>query len=81
MAKGASKKLDQAAKKKECALISPWIKSVVNHMYWIAARCGKDSALKKAKWSSIVNHLEMTLCKNAYAICNLFKGCKNDYFR
>ena len=22
----------------------------------------------------------MTLCKNAYAMCSLFKGCKNDYF-
>ena len=52
-----SKKLEQAAKKKECQPIRPWIKSVVNHMYWLAASSGNDSELKKAKWLSILNHI------------------------
>ena len=54
---GVSKKLEQAAKKKVCQPIRPWIKSTVNHMYWIAATCGTDAELKKAKWLSIVNHV------------------------
>ena len=54
---GVSKKLEQAAKKKEGQTIRPWIKSTVNHMYWIAATCGTDASMKKAKWLSMVNHV------------------------
>ena len=73
MAKGVSKKLEQAAKKKECGLIRPWIKSVVNHMYWIAASCGTNSALKKAKWISIVNHI----CDKHEGHDDLFPKCEH----
>jgi hypothetical protein len=52
-----SKKLEAAAKKRGGAEIRPWIKSIVNHCYWIAASSGVDGDLVKAKWLSVANHI------------------------
>jgi hypothetical protein len=54
---GISKKLEVAAKKKDCGDIRPWIKSSVNHCYWVAASCGNDGDLKEQKWSSLTQHI------------------------
>ena len=54
---GVSKKLENACKKRDCATIRPWIKSSVNHCYWVAASCGDDEQLKLQKWSSLVEHV------------------------
>lgn len=54
---GISKKLEAAAKKPGGKDIRPWIKSIVNHIYWISSSCGMDGELKTAKWLSIVNHI------------------------
>jgi hypothetical protein len=54
---GISKKLEAEAKKKGGKDICPWIKSVVNHIYWISSSCGNDGELKTLKWLSIVNHI------------------------
>ncbi|VDI28809.1 Hypothetical predicted protein [Mytilus galloprovincialis] len=40
VAKGVSKKLEAAAKKRGGKDIRPWIKSIVNHIYWISSSCG-----------------------------------------
>ncbi|CAC5390531.1 unnamed protein product [Mytilus coruscus] len=57
VAKGISKKLEAAAKKSGSKDIRPWIKSIVNHIYWISSSCGTNGDLKLAKWRSIVNHI------------------------
>ncbi|XP_071160693.1 uncharacterized protein [Mytilus edulis] len=57
VAKGVSKKLEAAAKKSGGKDIRPWIKSIVNHIYWISSSCGMDGDLKTAKWLSIMNHM------------------------
>ena len=44
-------------KRKECDRIRLLIKSSVNRLYWVAATCGKNGDLKKAKWTSIINHV------------------------
>uniref|UniRef100_A0A8W8NUB4 Uncharacterized protein n=1 Tax=Magallana gigas TaxID=29159 RepID=A0A8W8NUB4_MAGGI len=54
---GISKKLETASKKRDCGNIRHWIKSSVNHCYWVAASCGGDSELKVQKWSSLVQHV------------------------
>lgn len=54
---GISKKLEAEAKKEGGKDIRPWIKSVVNHIYWIWSSCGNDGELKTLKWMSIVNHI------------------------
>ena len=41
----------------DCHEIRPWIKSMSNHMYWVAASSGDDGDLKLGKWSSILNHV------------------------
>lgn len=54
---GISKKLETQAKKKNAEDIRPWIKSIVNHTYWVAASSGMDQNLKRQKWTSITNHI------------------------
>lgn len=55
--KGISKKLEAASKKRDFADIRPWIKSYVNHCYWVAASCGEDGYLKEQKWSLLTEHV------------------------
>ena len=65
------KKLEQMSKK-GCPELSPWVKSIVNHLYWVASS-SKDSSpdMLEAKWVSIVNHIvNIHSHKN-----NLFKKC------
>jgi len=51
-------KIDSLAKKKDCAVVSKWTKSVMNHMFWCAASTVDDNEdLKGAKWLSIANHI------------------------
>lgn len=54
---GISKKLEAAAKKRDAGDIRPWIKSIVNHAYWVAATSGDNEEMKLAKWKSITNHI------------------------
>ncbi|XP_061190456.1 uncharacterized protein LOC133198376 [Saccostrea echinata] len=37
--------------------IRPWIKSIVNHTYWVAASSGNNGQMKTDKWKSLSNHL------------------------
>ncbi|XP_068736804.1 uncharacterized protein [Montipora capricornis] len=56
--KGIGKKIDSLAKNKDCAVVSKWKKSVVNHTFWCAASTDDDDDdLKEAKWLSITNHI------------------------
>ncbi|CAC5398257.1 unnamed protein product [Mytilus coruscus] len=57
IAKGISKKLETRAKKKDTGDIRPWIKSIVNHTYWVSASSGEDQNVKIHKWTSISNHI------------------------
>ncbi|CAC5381135.1 unnamed protein product [Mytilus coruscus] len=52
-----SKKLETRAKKKDTGDIRPWIKSIVNHTYWVAASSGEDQNVKIQNWTSISNHI------------------------
>lgn len=55
---GTGKKIDALAKKKDCAVVQKWKKSVINHMFWCASSTDDDDPdLKEAKWLSITNHL------------------------
>ncbi|CAC5423950.1 unnamed protein product [Mytilus coruscus] len=51
------KKLETRANKKDTGDIRPWIKSIVNHTYWVAASSGEDQNVKIHKWTSISNHI------------------------
>ncbi|XP_078330548.1 uncharacterized protein LOC144624567, partial [Crassostrea virginica] len=57
LAKGISKKLDLAAKKRDYEDIRLWVKSLVNQCYWVAASSGDDDNMKEEKWSSLVEHV------------------------
>ncbi|XP_061179861.1 uncharacterized protein LOC133188445 [Saccostrea echinata] len=52
VAKGISRKLETAAKKRGAGQIRPWIKSIVNHTYWVAASSGNNGQMKTDKWKS-----------------------------
>ena len=48
---GLSKKLESAAQKNKTTSqeICPWMKSIVDHVYWISASSGTDGDLKSSK--------------------------------
>ena len=57
VAKGVSRKLEALAKERNCDEIKPWIRSVVNHLYYCAATSeGGEQVV--AKWKSIANHVQ-----------------------
>ena len=55
--KSLKKKLTAAAKKKTNAELSPWIKSIVNHLWWCSATCDGDATVSREKWKSIQYHI------------------------
>lgn len=57
MVSDIEKKLTTLAKRKVGAEVKPWIASIKNHLYWIAATSGDNGPLKRAKWLSILNHI------------------------
>ena len=54
--KSIKKHLWQAAKHKDSAEIVPWIKAIVNHLWWSCATFDGDAQLLKEKWLSILFH-------------------------
>ncbi|KAJ4946270.1 hypothetical protein JOQ06_023938 [Pogonophryne albipinna] len=53
VAKGISRK------QKECDAIKPWIRSVVNHLYWSAVSTESGHGdLVAEKWMSVINHIQ-----------------------
>ena len=56
LAKSITKKLTEKANKKDCSELSPWIKSVSNHLWWCADTCQGSKELLQEKWISIVHH-------------------------
>ncbi|XP_046569471.1 uncharacterized protein LOC124277801 [Haliotis rubra] len=62
VAKGLRKKLEALAKEKDCEALSPWIKSIVNHLYWCAASTPHgDPELVLEKWRSVINHVQKNI--------------------
>ena len=54
---GIKKKIAAKSKRKDCALLQVWQKSVVNHVYFCAATSGGNQDLALAKWKSILRHV------------------------
>ena len=55
---GLRKKLEAAAKVKDCDIIGHWQRSIINHLYWcVASTPSGDGELIKAKWLSLDNHV------------------------
>ena len=58
VSKNIKKNLCKYAKKKCCAELKYWIKSIINHFWWSCATCNGDATLLKEKWLSILNHIK-----------------------
>ena len=50
-------KLTEKAKKKDCAGLFPWIKSISNHLWWCAETCEHNMELLRQKWISIIHNV------------------------
>ncbi|XP_037498631.2 uncharacterized protein LOC119372223 [Rhipicephalus sanguineus] len=53
--KGLKKKLLAASRKHR--VLSPWIQSIINHLYWVAAMGQGDGDLVVSMWRSLLNHV------------------------
>jgi hypothetical protein len=58
LANSIRKKLVAAAKKKENEELMPWVRSVVNHVWYCAAECKGDPELLIEMWTSILHHIQ-----------------------
>ena len=55
---GFRKKLEAAAKQKDCGIIGNWQRSIINHLYWcVASTMDGDTDTILAKWLSLDNHV------------------------
>ena len=55
---GFRKKLEAAAKQKECQIIGHWQRSIVNHLYWcVVSTKDGDKGTILAKWLSLDDHI------------------------
>ncbi|CAC5407917.1 unnamed protein product [Mytilus coruscus] len=54
VSKGVLKKLEAASKKSGGKDIRPWIKSIVNHIYWISSSCGMDGSVLYKRMKAVV---------------------------
>ena len=55
---GFRKKLEAAAKLKDCQTIGNWQRSIINHLYWcVASTKHGDEDTIEAKWLSLDNHI------------------------
>ena len=50
------KKLTEKANNKDCSELSPWIKSISNHLWWCADTSEGNKELLQEKWISFVHH-------------------------
>ena len=57
-AAGLRKKLEKAAKEKDCTVIGKWQRSIINHLYWsVSSTSDGDPNMMLAKWLSLENHI------------------------
>ena len=56
---GIGKKIDALAKQKDCDTAGLWRRSIVNHLYWVAATApeGNEDMLEEM-WKSVTNHIQ-----------------------
>lgn len=50
--------MDAIAKKSGCEVVGLWRKSIVNHVYYVAATSEGDEDLVEAMWMSLPNHMQ-----------------------
>lgn len=55
---GFRKKVEKAAKQKDCEILGNWLQSMINHLYWSVMSTTDDNTdLVEAKWLSLANHI------------------------
>ena len=75
---GLRKKLEAAAKVKDCVIIGHWQRSIINHFYWcVASTSTGEGELIKAKWLSLENHVHNVHEHNSM----VFKKCAHGRLR
>lgn len=56
VSKGLMEKLTKASKQKGKQDLSPWTKSICNHLWWSCMTCEGDALCLKEKWISVLHH-------------------------
>ena len=58
--KAIKKRLTKISKRKDCADIGPWIKSITNHVWWSTQHCDKDPEKLVEMVQSVTHHIYVT---------------------
>lgn len=75
LAKSVRQDLIAASKKRDCSDLTPWIGSVVNHLWWCAATSDGNQLLCQEKWKSIIYHVAGI---HQWPDFQLFSECRHD---
>lgn len=59
---------------KNDADLMPWVKSIINHLYWASLTCGGDPQLLKKKWISCIYHIPNKHTWNGYKMVQCEHG-------
>ena len=70
--KNIKTKLLAASKKKSCAPLLKWMKSICNHFWWACATCERDEVILREKWTSVLFHIQN---KHEWTGCSKFQAC------
>ena len=74
--KNVKKKLVQAAKKKDCAIINDWIKAIINHFWWCCKSCDGSVDVLRERWMSLMFHISN---KHRWVGYKHFKHCIHNF--
>lgn len=70
------KQLHAKTKYKKYSALAPWVKAVVNHIWWSARTCGGDPKMLEERWVSVMNHV---VNEHEWADSEVFHKCEHRY--
>jgi solute carrier family 8 (sodium/calcium exchanger) len=75
LANSIRKRLVLLSKKKRFNELAPWIRSIVNHLWWCAASCNGNADNLVEKWLSICEHI---INMHHFPKNKLYKACYHE---
>nr|XP_054775161.1 uncharacterized protein LOC129283348 [Lytechinus pictus] len=73
--KAVKKRLLAKSKRKENALLGPWISCIGNHLWWSASNCNENPDLLIEMWQSVTHHI----CNiHEWNSADMYHQCRHD---
>lgn len=74
LAKSIAKKINSAAKKKNCTDLVDWRPSIINHFWWSVDSCEEDPDNLVERFTSVIHHI---VNRHRWPGCKIYKKCEH----